>query len=58
LTLVQNAAELTRWVDALLRDPVRRQVMANAAAASVRRHGDLPRGTAAALLALLPSDPA
>jgi 3-deoxy-D-manno-octulosonic-acid transferase len=58
LTLVQNAAELTRWVDALLRDPVRRQAMADAAAAAVRQHGDLPKGTAAALLALLPLDPA
>ena len=53
LTVVQDAAELARWVDGLLRDPVRRQAMADAAAVSVRRHGDLPRRTAAALLELL-----
>jgi 3-deoxy-D-manno-octulosonic-acid transferase len=58
LTIVCDAAELTRCVDALLRDPGRRQAMADVAAASVQRHGDLPRRTAAALLELLPAGPA
>jgi 3-deoxy-D-manno-octulosonic-acid transferase len=53
LTVVQDAVELARWVDGLLRDPVRRQAMADAAAVAVRRHGDLSRRTAAALLELL-----
>src|SRR4029077_6457619 len=52
LTVVADAAELARWVDALLRDPARGQAMAEAAAATVQRHGDLPRRTAAALIEL------
>ena len=53
LTVVADAADLARWVDALLRDPARRQAMGEAAAAAVQRHGDLPRRAAAALLGLL-----
>jgi 3-deoxy-D-manno-octulosonic-acid transferase len=55
LAIVKDAADLTRWINALLRDPVGCRSMADAAAASVRRHGDLPRRTAAALLELLPA---
>jgi 3-deoxy-D-manno-octulosonic-acid transferase len=58
LTIVQDSGELTHWVDALLGDPARRRSTAQAAATSVQRHGDLPRRTAAALLELLPADPA
>ncbi len=53
LTVVADDVELARWVDVLLRDPARRQAMAEAAAATVQRHGDLPRRTAAALIELL-----
>jgi 3-deoxy-D-manno-octulosonic-acid transferase len=53
LTVVQDAAELARWVDGLLRDPVRRQAIGEAAAAAVKRHGGLPQRTAATLIALL-----
>ncbi len=56
LAVVQDVAELTRWVDALLHDPVRRQAMGEAAAASLEHHGDLPRRTAAALLDLVPTE--
>jgi 3-deoxy-D-manno-octulosonic-acid transferase len=58
LTIVHDASELTRWVGEMLRDPGRRQAMAEAAAAAVQRHGDLPRRTAIALLELLPAGPA
>jgi 3-deoxy-D-manno-octulosonic-acid transferase len=54
LAVVEDVAELTRWVDALLRDPARRRAMGDAAAASLEHHGDLPRRTAAALLDLVP----
>jgi 3-deoxy-D-manno-octulosonic-acid transferase len=57
LTIVQDASELTHWVGELLRDSKRRKAMADAAAAAVQRHGDLPRRTAAALLELLPAKP-
>jgi 3-deoxy-D-manno-octulosonic-acid transferase len=53
LSVVPDAPELARWVDGLLRDPVRRQATGEAAAAAVRRHGDLPRRTAATLIELL-----
>jgi 3-deoxy-D-manno-octulosonic-acid transferase len=58
LTVVRHAAELAGWVDALLRDPERRRAMGDAASASLQRHGDLPRQTAAALLDLLAADAA
>ena len=59
LTMVQDAEELARWVDALLRDPGRRQAMADAAATAMHCHGDdLPGRTAASLLELLPAGPA
>lgn len=52
LSVVRDAAELARWVDALLGDPARRRAMADAGVASLRRQGDLAASTAAALLAL------
>jgi 3-deoxy-D-manno-octulosonic-acid transferase len=58
LTVVPDAPGLARWADALLRDPGLMREMADAAMASVQRHGDLPKRTAAALLDLLPRDPA
>ncbi|HLY88483.1 MAG TPA: glycosyltransferase, partial [Acetobacteraceae bacterium] len=53
LAVVRDAAELAGWVDALLRDPERRQAMGEAARAAVRRQEDLPHRTAAALLELM-----
>jgi 3-deoxy-D-manno-octulosonic-acid transferase len=53
LTVVRDAVELTDWVDALLRDPGRRQAMGEAARAAVQRQEDLPHRTAAALLELM-----
>ncbi len=53
LTVVTDAAELARWVEALLGDPERARAMGEAAAAAVQRHGDLPQRTAAAVLELL-----
>jgi 3-deoxy-D-manno-octulosonic-acid transferase len=58
LATVRHAAELAEWVDALLRDPARQREMGDAAAASLQRHGDLPRRTAAALLELMATVPA
>jgi hypothetical protein len=55
LTIVGDAIALSQWVAALLHNPERRQAMAECAAASVRRHGDLPRRITAALLELLPA---
>ena len=55
--MVQDATELTRWVDALLRDPARRQAMGDAAAAALQPHNDLPRRTAAALVDMLSAGP-
>ncbi len=52
LAMVRDAPELARWVDALLRDPLRLQSMGRAASAAVQGHGDLPRRTAAALIEL------
>ena len=53
LTLVADAAALTRWVDALLADPARREAMGNAALAAMCHGTDVPRQTADALLDLL-----
>jgi 3-deoxy-D-manno-octulosonic-acid transferase len=53
LTVVQDKAELVRWVDALLRDPARRHAIGQAALGAIRRHSDLPQRTADALLTLL-----
>jgi 3-deoxy-D-manno-octulosonic-acid transferase len=53
LTVVGDATELGHWVDGLLRDPVRRNAMGDAACAAVKRHSGLPRRTAAALIELL-----
>jgi 3-deoxy-D-manno-octulosonic-acid transferase len=53
MSIVRDATGLAHWVDSLLRDPLRRQAIGEAAAAAVERHGDLPRRTAAALLELL-----
>jgi 3-deoxy-D-manno-octulosonic-acid transferase len=50
LTVVQDATELGHWVDGLMRDPVRRNAMGDAAFAAVKRHSGLPRRTAAALI--------
>jgi 3-deoxy-D-manno-octulosonic-acid transferase len=57
LVIVPDVIALTRWVGEMLRDPARCRAMAEAAAASVQRHGELPRRTAAALLELLPARP-
>jgi 3-deoxy-D-manno-octulosonic-acid transferase len=57
LIIVRDVTDLTRWVGEMLGDHVRRRAMAEAAAASVQRHGELPRRTAAALLELLPARP-
>ena len=56
LAMVQDVTDLTDQIGALLRDPERRRTMAERAAASVRRHGDLPARTAAALVGLLPAE--
>jgi 3-deoxy-D-manno-octulosonic-acid transferase len=53
LTVVGDATELGHWVDGLMRDPVRRNAMGDAAFAAVKRHSGLPRRTAAALIELL-----
>jgi 3-deoxy-D-manno-octulosonic-acid transferase len=53
LTVVPDSVELTRWVDALLRDPVRRRATGEAARAALQRHSDLPQRTTAALLELM-----
>jgi 3-deoxy-D-manno-octulosonic-acid transferase len=53
LTVVQDSTELGRWVDRLLRDPSQRKAMGEVAAATVLRHGDLARRTAAALIGLV-----
>jgi 3-deoxy-D-manno-octulosonic-acid transferase len=50
LTVVGDATELGHWVDGLMRDPVRRNAMGDAAFAAVKRHSGLPRRTAAALI--------
>jgi 3-deoxy-D-manno-octulosonic-acid transferase len=53
LTVVRDAGELAHWVDAMLRDPERRQAMGEAARMAVQRQKDLPQRTAAALLELM-----
>jgi 3-deoxy-D-manno-octulosonic-acid transferase len=53
LTVVQDVAELTRWVDELLREPARRNAIGQAALGAMQRHGDLPARTADTLLTLL-----
>lgn len=54
LTTILGTADLARWVDALLRDPTRRDAMGKAALAVIQCYGtDVPRQTADALLDLL-----
>jgi 3-deoxy-D-manno-octulosonic-acid transferase len=55
LTDVADAAGLARFVAAMLDDPEQRRRLGEQAAAAVRRYGDLPARSAAALLSLLPS---
>lgn len=50
---VADGAELAAWVDAMLRDPVRRAAMGEAARAVATRHDDLPGRVAAALSRLI-----
>lgn len=52
LAVVRDAAALSGWVDALLRNPRRQQTMGEAAATAVQAHSDLPRRTASALIEL------
>ena len=56
--MVHDAAELARWADALLRDPARRDAMAQPPAAAVGAARRLPCRTAAALLELWTDDAA
>jgi 3-deoxy-D-manno-octulosonic-acid transferase len=53
LSIVRNVEELTSWVGALLRDPVRRLGMGEAARGAICHHEELPRRTATALLELM-----
>jgi hypothetical protein len=53
LSIVPNVEELTSWVGALLRDPVRRRAMGEAARGAICHHEELPHRTAAALLELM-----
>ncbi len=53
LAQVADAAALAGWLDKMLRDPAARVAMGDAGIAASRRHADLPRQVAAALLALL-----
>jgi 3-deoxy-D-manno-octulosonic-acid transferase len=53
LSVVRNVDELASWVGALLRDPIRRQAMGDAARGAICQHEDLPRRTATALLELM-----
>jgi len=50
---VADAPELATFVEDMVRDPARRRLLGEHAAAAVRRHEDLPAYTAAALLSLL-----
>ena len=52
LTRVADADELARWVDGMLRDPLRRCAAGTAARAAARGAAGLPERTAAALLSL------
>jgi 3-deoxy-D-manno-octulosonic-acid transferase len=54
LTRVADAEALARWVGMLLLDVGQRISMGEAGIAAVRKHGDLPKHVAAALLGLLP----
>ncbi len=54
LTEVADGAALAAWVDAMLRDPLRRQAAGEAARAAASATSDLPERTAQALLALIP----
>jgi 3-deoxy-D-manno-octulosonic-acid transferase len=54
LQRVADAAALTAWVDAMLRDPAACDAMGRAAAAAASRYADLPDRTAAVMLGLLP----
>lgn len=53
LTVVPDPAALARWVTGMLADPARRQQAGAAAVSIADQHADLPRETAAALVALL-----
>ena len=53
LAVVRDETALAAWAHALLSDPMRRRAMGEAAAAAVRRHGDLPDCIAAMLLGLI-----
>ena len=55
LACVSNAATLADWLDAMIRDPLRRKAAAQAAASVCDRYADLPERTAEALLLLLPA---
>jgi 3-deoxy-D-manno-octulosonic-acid transferase len=54
LVEVADAAALARFVSAMLDNPDQRRRLGEHAAASVRKHADLPARTAEALLSLLP----
>jgi 3-deoxy-D-manno-octulosonic-acid transferase len=54
LVEVADAAALARFVSAMLDNPGQRHRLGEHAAASVRKHADLPARTAEALLSLLP----
>ncbi len=53
LAEIADAAALTVWLDRMLGDPAARAAMGDSGIAASRRHAELPRQTAAALLALL-----
>jgi 3-deoxy-D-manno-octulosonic-acid transferase len=54
LARVADADALAVWVDMLLRDAGQRRAIGEAGIAAARKHGDLPRQVAEALLGLLP----
>ena len=53
LAVVDGAAALAAWVDAMLRDPARRGAMQGAAMRAASGQADLPRRTADALIGLM-----
>ncbi len=57
LAVVPDEAALAAWVDAMLRDPARRDAAGEAARAAVARFAELPAETAAMLQALLDRGP-
>lgn len=57
LARVDGSAALADWVETMLTDGERRQAMGAAGVSAARRHADLPRQTALALLDLLPPSP-